>query len=375
MNTMKEFFIHLVAQPPQEYSYWMDTLLMGMHREVIRKGGILLRSNTVYELKAEETKCVLLAGYSTKWFSSAVALCRARGICPIVVSAYKPMEEGTSAVCFAMSQAIYESLQYLHDAGRRCVALVGTNPDSPADDCKQRIFLGNPGEMGMDTFGFFPCDARGMQDCIDRFVKAADQYDAVMGANDVVSVRIISALIREGYQIPEDLFVMGMGNSYIGRKLRKPLTTVAFDYDQMGRYAITLYDWMVHHTTDVSMQMTLPFELLVRATTAETPMKKTEISAVEETAGNRAYYLDPHVLKMNSIETLLQRCDAQDMRIIDGILLGYTYEQIALRTHFSERAIKYRVQRLLKQSELASRSRLCEALRDYWWVNKEGSDC
>ncbi|MEG1516405.1 MAG: LacI family DNA-binding transcriptional regulator, partial [Clostridia bacterium] len=314
-------------------------------------------------------RCALLAGYSSHWFSVSASALSIHGIQPILVSAYTPMDERYSAVYFSMPSATRESLCYLRQAGRTRVALIGINPDSPADRRKEEVFQSESTLLDMAGCVSIPCGGISMQTCVERFLCEVDQFDAVMGANDVVSICVIQALEREGYKVPEDLFVMGMGNSHIGRMLHEPLTTVDFDYELMGYSAVNLYYMMLSDASGMRLQMALPFRIMVRATTANLRILPSEEPKEAQThSGNPSYYSDPDVRRLNNIEELLQRCDEWDIKVIEGILRSDTYEQIAFDTHFSERAIKYRVQKILHKANLTHRTQLCDTLRTYWWV-------
>jgi DNA-binding LacI/PurR family transcriptional regulator len=109
---------------------------------------------------------------------------------------------------------------------------------------------------------------------IEDGVKAALQMlnescdaTAVQTANDLIAVGCADALLNQGIRIPEDLSVVGFGNSLISEFFRVPLTTVRQPKFRLGVAAMEIMVQMLRGQRVESKR--LPAELIVRASTAE----------------------------------------------------------------------------------------------------------
>lgn len=60
---------------------------------------------------------------------------------------------------------------------------------------------------------------------------------AIIGATDGIAFGILRALHEQGMDVPEEISVAGFGGYEMGAVTYPPLTTVAFDYEEVGRRA------------------------------------------------------------------------------------------------------------------------------------------
>ena len=97
---------------------------------------------------------------------------------------------------------------------------------------------------------------------------------AVFTHNDVLAVGAMRAIHDAGLRVPDDISVVGYDNTVNTAYLNPPLTTVKSPVAEMGRQAGQIILKLVDNQRDLPAQtITLPVELVVRASTAPPPNK------------------------------------------------------------------------------------------------------
>lgn len=212
-----------------------------------------------------EGKYVLTVGNRIRWLEESVEQLHRRGAHPVIVNAAMlPVRHfRCSGVLFELEEILSRCVEALADAGRKRTALLGVSESSVTDRRKAEAFCKIPGCREEDVFW---AEGR-LEDCVSRFAEGLDgsDYDAALCANDTTAVCLIHCLRRKGIVPPERLYVVGMGNSFVGAGMTPGLTSVRFDYHEMGVTAVRLYHSLRQSRTDCHMTVSLPCRLVVRA--------------------------------------------------------------------------------------------------------------
>ena len=91
---------------------------------------------------------------------------------------------------------------------------------------------------------------------------------AIFAANDMTAFGAISAIRGAGLSVPEDVSVIGFDDITSAAQFFPPLTTIRQPIHQIGRSAVNTLLAMIAGIDPASPQVTLPTELIVRASTA-----------------------------------------------------------------------------------------------------------
>lgn len=75
-------------------------------------------------------------------------------------------------------------------------------------------------------------------DRMEKLLKEDFDYDAVFGCIDYFAIGALNALIMHGYQVPEQILVLGFDGSSMGELSIKELTTVAQPKQALGKAAV-----------------------------------------------------------------------------------------------------------------------------------------
>lgn len=362
---MKNRPLYARFAPEAQNSYWADLIREGI-AEGAREWGYTLLALSEEEMPAEiRDRSVLVVGHRADWLENSLSLLSERGAKPVIVNACMlPLHRlRYSGITFELEGMLARLLALLREAGRKSAVLLGTSPSSLSDRVKEDAFLRAMGE-GAAPDAVFRAEGR-LEDCIDRFVTELPQtgWDAVICANDTAAVCLIHRLKRAGVRLPDDLYIVGMGNFYAERMLPLSLTSVMFDYRAMGRAAVELYHNLEKSRTDCRMRVSLPCHLAIRSSAplseGHTPLSERELQPPAE----NSYFVGETVENIIRTEAMLQASDPADREILYGIARGEDCEEIAERLFFSGRAVRYRLKKLLARFGIRSRAELADILR------------
>lgn len=125
-------------------------------------------------------------------------------------------------------------INYLTAAGRSEFALYGINPNSATDLIKDSFFCEYLRRDGKNPTRDIYYNYASLTGCFSRFCENCARYDAVICANDVVAVSLISHLREVGVAVPEDLYVVSFGSSVLASLSAPTITSVIVDHAELG---------------------------------------------------------------------------------------------------------------------------------------------
>ena len=98
-----------------------------------------------------------------------------------------------------------------------------------------------------------------------ELVQENPNLDTVICATDTMAVGAMTWLKENGYRIPEDVQVAGLGDGYLGKIVEPKLTTVHFFYKTSGMEAASmLVDLMESEETKICKEIKMGCELVLR---------------------------------------------------------------------------------------------------------------
>lgn len=93
--------------------------------------------------------------------------------------------------------------------------------------------------------------------------------DAVVAANDDIALGVLHELLTAGVRVPDDVAIVGFDDIPQAQWTTPALTTVAQDFDALGRKALEIADGLASGLTPA--RCTLVPELIIRSSTASSP--------------------------------------------------------------------------------------------------------
>lgn len=99
--------------------------------------------------------------------------------------------------------------------------------------------------------------------------KVLDEHpdvDGIFASSDVIAMEAIKTCIIRGYQIPEDVKIVGFDDVYIGSLFYPEITSVKQDVDALGKTIVDNLIALIQHE-EVEMKSVIPVHFVERSTT------------------------------------------------------------------------------------------------------------
>lgn len=345
---MQKNDVCVLVQPSEKEFFWINNILNGMQKMATRQEYNLCLISDGELVKIGTGVPVLIVGYTYRWVRNSAEEVVKQGCEPIIVGAclHPDLKEQCNGIDFELTEIVRKVIHYLEQAGCKRTALLGVNRSSIADREKEKTVLG----MRNGLCDIFVC-GQSLSKCVDEFIESysGTPYDGVLCVNDTVAIYLINRLKQKGIRVPDDIMVVGIGNSNLGQRHDVPITSVNFDYFEMGRQAIRVWGFVRKNTSASRLILSLPCELIIRGSTGNfSPDNGDPVPDYDFGDGNEAYYYDPDVQSIIRAEAFLGECDDIDRDILYCLTENLTYSEMADKLKLTDRAIKYRVAKMIK---------------------------
>lgn len=151
----------------------------------------------------------------------------------------------------------------------RQIGFIGvTLEDRAAGLARQNGFLAAMQEAGMEIskghMVYGPFTRESGRRSMEKLLNIFPDIDGVFCATDSIAVGAMQAACAAGKKVPQQVAVVGVGDSQISRIIEPALTTVHFHYKTSGQKAAgMLLDRLMHHACNAS-QLSLGYEVMMR---------------------------------------------------------------------------------------------------------------
>lgn len=180
-------------------------------------------------------------------------------------------------------RAAYLATHHLLATGRSRIGLVNGPAHAATSDSKWLGYRDALRDAELDvnpswveTADFLPTQG---YEATRRLLEADDPPDALFVADDAIAVGVLEAAADLGLRVPEDLAVVGHGDSPMARMLRPELSSVRVFQRRMGGTATQRLLTLLRGGAESSVRMLLEPELVVRGSSA--PAGEPAVAAAE----------------------------------------------------------------------------------------------
>ena len=274
---------------------------------------------------------------------------------------------GSSVSCATHSRRaeMMQVAQYLWRHGRRRIALVGFDEHSINDRFRYQAALAAQEGLGIplnqeNAFIW----AHDPEACFQAFAQKRERYDAAICPNDVIAVSFSNFCRKIGVRVPEELFIASFGGMQLSRFARPSVTTTTMDDFQVGQQAVAVWHFLrENYGTGMAMKISVPSHIIPRASTAFLPDDASAAhAAVHEPAD--MFYSIPRIAALVRLDDCLVRRDALDLKILDRLMAGDSYEAICDALFISGSALRYRLHKIYEDAGAPSRAAFERLIRE-----------
>lgn len=182
--------------------------------------------------------------------------------------------------------------RHLAGLGHRQVAIL-TAPHDGNDRGRERVagFRAALSEAGIalpeSAVHYSPIALASAQEAMEQILAGRPRPTAVLATNDVLAVGAMLACRRAGVAIPQEISITGLDNTDLGATQTPGLTSVSTPIVEIGRSAAQQLVARLEGR-EFTAQVELPFELVVRGSTAPPAIRAARSSSSATPAGRKA---------------------------------------------------------------------------------------
>ena len=276
------------------------------------------------------------------------------------ISSTSPSRRGATAML----------IQYLVACKKERIALVACGESSVNDLMRCEILKGylyTRGCPNPDDAIFFYRER--VDESFEAFWEKRENFDAVICPNDYVALCFIRYCEEHGLRVPEDLYVAAFSNRTLSRYCKPSITSMSINFVDVGECSYYAWEFLENHKMeDHQIHITTPSSLIVRESTAYEMHEMDTENAILLDAAHQGgpFYSEPVIANVMHVENCLTQCDALNLKIIQGILNGESYDSIEDRLFLSRSALNYRLKKIFTYAQTQNRKEFESLFRHYF---------
>lgn len=170
-------------------------------------------------------------------------------------------------------QAGYIAAEHLIELGHKHIAFIGGIEGMKISDDRQLGYRkaleagGVPYREEYVAYGEFLMD-KGYE-LADRLMREHPEITAILAANDLMGIGAVSCLTAKGYQVPQEVSVMGFDDIDLAAALTPSLSSVAYPLESMSRLAMESIFAQIEEKEEEKQCTVLYAKLIARESTCK----------------------------------------------------------------------------------------------------------
>jgi len=138
-----------------------------------------------------------------------------------------------------LHQGCYEMTRHLLELGHRRIAFVGGGPGKKTKGYKKAFeeYGIKPDPMLLVEYAYRYQD---VSHICHKLMAPKDPPTAIFAYTDDLAAALIKELIKNGYDVPEDVSVAGINDNWHSQMLRLPLTTIRIPTEEIGETLVKM---------------------------------------------------------------------------------------------------------------------------------------
>ncbi len=270
-----------------------------------------------------------------------------------------------SHIVINQAPLIQNSLELLKKQGRTKTAFWGVQKNDMTDATKASHFAK---QLSPDDVYQINDD---IQSCFELLKEKIHNYDSVICANDHIAVYLLSQCKKLSIAVPEDLHIIGNGNTWIASHIAPSLTTSSDNREALAamviRFCMNLYSCPSIKTMDTFINV----GLIERESTGNMYLETDENDDSQFPYPARSIWnvplneLSQELLRINALNEVLSSRTSTELQILNLLTLDKSYQDIAEEVFLSVDTVRYYVKKLYALLGINSRKELIELTNEY----------
>lgn len=193
---------------------------------------------------------------------------------PIVMIDFENPRYDLSSVMIDNASGIQKAMEYLTQSGHTQIAFVGGDIKHPSISARfsaYKIFLACK-ELPLDN-RYVSVDQddttaeNGFIAAKTIMTMSPSKPTAILAANDAMAMGVMRYLQSAGYNVPDDVSVVGFDNIEASEQTSPPLTTLHVPKEEMGAIAVNRLVELMQSTDKLTVRSSVGVQLIVRDST------------------------------------------------------------------------------------------------------------
>lgn len=359
-------YIEILTEPAFEQSSWGKAIAESLALSLTKKKmdfHILESSNQI--AKKSESHFLFVIGSDEKWLKYTISLCEKNKIHPILLGNLpKGRLSGIfSTVTSDLPRSMYYLINHLKSKKKVKPALYGINPASLSDSVRKESFLLYAEDLATEKDIYY--NNGSLKNCFDEFFKNVDNYNSVICANDYAAISLIDNLKKKGFS-PLPL-VVSYGDTMLSKRMGADILTVSMRYEEYGDAAVSICKALNKNPSLLYMNVAVKWK--ISKNTASFKNDFADVLSPEDisfsNSADEVFYSDKEMYEMILVENMLRSCDELDLKLLDAVLKGDSYETAAENCFISQNTVKYRIKKLMNLCKTENKKEFINLIKKY----------
>lgn len=278
----------ILVTVPDISNPFFSLILQGIEEAAHREGYAVLLGDTQHNeireeryalmLRRKEADGLIFLGHRLPKAAAELIQLMAPQCAPVVNGCEFSPGLGVPGVHIDNAKAAAEAMEHLYALGHRVIGVVTGPLESPLSLDRLRgthacaEAHGAAGSLLVMTGDFSIASgvlaAEGLLNC-------TPPPTGIFCFNDEMAIGVIDAARRRAVKVPGELSVVGFDDIRFARHIEPPLTTIAQPMRDIGQGTVAILLDILAGRSSAPASVTLPHELIVRASTAPAPTRRT----------------------------------------------------------------------------------------------------
>lgn len=348
--------MNIILEPKFEEVSWFKGLADYLHSFSLRKKVVFNKLTSADEItNAADCSPVIVIGTTYDFIATQIRALQDKNRHPILISNQVPesFSGDYSYVSVDTKRTVEDLINCIQNTGKNKIALFGANSSSAADIGRIKAFSVLCGEK--DIF----YNKETLEDTVNAFLPFVKNYEAIICTNSFAAASLYKKLSKNGYDLP----IIASANYSEILSNYKEILAVSFDFKNYLSAAIKIHKIMESSKHLSGMRAIVKHELILPV-----GFKTDDAENLQNpNKGNTSnmFFNDEELKNISKMDSLLSKCDDVDRKIIDLIIAGETYFNIAEKTFLSVSTVKYRISNMMEICSIKSKSRFKDFLVKY----------
>ncbi len=360
-------YIEILIEPAFEESSWGKAMSESLAVALTKKkmNFSIIDSKTKI-FKRDEAHFLFVIGSDESWFKNIVSHCEKNKIHPILLGGVlKGRFNGIfSTVTSDLPRSMYYLINYLKGKGKTHPALYGINPASLSDSAREESFLLYAEELASKSDVYY--NNGSLKNCFENFIKNAGEYDSIICANDYAAVSLMRNLKGTDISVNKPIIV-SYGDTVLSKRSGSELLTVSMRYEEYGDAAVAICKTLEKNPALLYVNVAVKWKINKNNSSVKNEL--TDVFHLDDTvsldSADEIFYSDNEMREMLLVENMLSSCDELDLKLIDVIIKGGSYENAAEYCFISNNTAKYRIKKLMNLCRLESKKEFLKLIQKY----------